>query len=66
MRGKIVRKLAAAGMSAIVAASAARAARAAVAGNYAAEFPNPWWVIGYAAVLLTAAIAVFSVKLKKN
>ena len=63
MRGKIVRKLAAAGMSAIVAASAARAA---VAGNYAAVFPNPWWVIGYAAVLLTAAIAVFSVKLKKN
>ena len=63
MRGKIVRKLAAAGMSAIVAASAARAA---VAGNYAAAFPNPWWVIGYAAVLLTAAIAVFSVKLKKN
>ncbi len=45
---------------------AVSAARAAVAGNYAAVFPDLWWVIGYAAVLLTAAIAVFSIKLKKN
>lgn len=44
---------------------AVSAARAAVAGDYAAVFPDLWWVIGYAVVLLTAAIAVFSIKLKK-
>lgn len=45
---------------------AVNAARAAVAGNYAAVFPDLWWVIGYAVILLLAAITVFSVKLKKN
>ena len=45
---------------------AVNAARAAVAGDYAAIFPDLWWVIGYAVVLLSAAVAVFSVKLKKN
>lgn len=45
---------------------AVSAARAAVAGNYAAVFPDLWWVIGYAVVLLAAAVTVFAVKLKKN
>lgn len=45
---------------------AVSAARAAVAGDYAAVMPDLCWVIGYAAVLLAAAVAVFSVKLKKN
>lgn len=45
---------------------AVAAARAAVAGDYAAIFPDLWWVIGYAVVLLVAAISVFAFKLKKN
>lgn len=45
---------------------AVKAAQAAVAGNYGAIFPDLWWVIGYAVVLTVAAVAVFSVKLKKN
>ena len=47
-------------------AHAVKAAQAAVAGNYAAIFPDLWWVIGYAVVLLAVAIGVFSAKLKKN
>lgn len=47
-------------------AHAVNAARAAVAGDYAAIFPDLWWVIGYAVVLTCAAVAVFSAKLKKN
>lgn len=45
---------------------AVNAGRAAVSGNYAAVFPDLWWVIGYAIVLLTVAIIVFSAKLRKN
>ena len=45
---------------------AVNAARAAVAGDFAATFPDLWWVIGYAVVLLTAAVTVFAVKLKKD
>lgn len=45
---------------------AVAAARAAVAGDFAAIMPDLWWVIGYAVVLLTAAVAIFAVKLKKN
>lgn len=44
---------------------AVNAARAASAGDYAAIFPDLWWVIGYAAVLLIAAVSVFSHKIKK-
>ena len=44
---------------------AVAAVRAAAAGDYAAIMPDLWWVIGYAVVLLTAAIGVFSAKLKK-
>ena len=45
---------------------AVSAARFAAAGDYAAILPELWWVIGYAVVLLAAAIIVFSLKLKKN
>ncbi len=45
---------------------AVNAARAAAAGNYGAIFPDLWWVIGYAVVILAAAVTVFSIKLKKN
>ena len=45
---------------------AVAAARAAASGDFGAIFPDLWWVIGYAAVCLAAAITVFSVKLKKN
>ena len=45
---------------------AVNAARSAVAGDFAAIFPDLWWVIGYAVVLLTAAVTVFAVKLKKD
>ena len=45
---------------------AVNAARAAVAGDFGAIFPDLWWVIGYAVVLLTAAIIIFSAKIKKN
>ena len=47
-------------------AHAVNAARAAVAGDFGAIFPDLWWVIGYAVVLLTAAIIIFSTKIKKN
>ena len=47
-------------------AHAVSAARAAAAGDWSAIFPDLWWVIGYAVVLLCAAIAVFTAKLKKN
>ena len=45
---------------------AVKAAQAAAAGDFAAIFPDLWWVIGYAVVLTVAAVAVFSAKLKKN
>ena len=45
---------------------AVNAARAAVAGDFAAIFPDLWWVIGYAVALLAAAVTVFAMKLKKN
>lgn len=45
---------------------AVKAAQAAAAGDFAAIFPDLWWVIGYAVVLTCAAVAVFSAKLKKN
>ena len=45
---------------------AVAAAQAAAAGDYVAIMPDLWWVIGYAVVLLIAAVAVFDIKLKKN
>lgn len=45
---------------------AVNAARAAAAGDYGAIFPDLWWVIGYAVVLLAAAVTVFAVRIRKN
>lgn len=39
------------------------AARAAIAGDYAAIFPHLWWVIGYAAVMMVLAVIAFSRKI---
>jgi len=47
-------------------AHAVDAARAALAGDYGSIFPHIWWVIGYAAVILAIAIAVFSHKMKSD
>ena len=44
-------------------APAVDAARSALAGDYAAMFPNLWWVIGYAVVTLGLAIVVFRRKM---
>lgn len=45
---------------------AVNAARFAAAGEFGSIFPDLWWVIGYAVVLLAAAVTVFAVRLKKN
>ena len=45
---------------------AVNAARAAAAGNYADIMPELWWVIAYALATTAAAIAVFSIKLRKS
>ena len=45
---------------------AVNAARAAAAGNYADVMPELWWVIVYALATTAAAIAVFSIKLRKS
>ena len=45
---------------------AVNAARAAAAGNYADIMPELWWVIAYALAITAAAIAVFSIKLRKS
>lgn len=42
---------------------AVNAARAAVAGDFTAIFPDLWWVIGYAAVVCAAAVLVFKRKM---
>jgi ABC-2 type transport system permease protein len=44
-------------------APAVDAGRAAMAGNYGAIFPSLWWVIGYALVIFTLAVVVFSRKM---
>lgn len=41
---------------------AVNAARAALSGNYSSVFPDLWWVIGYAAVIMMIAILVFTRK----
>ena len=45
---------------------AVNAARAAAAGSYADVMPELWWVIAYALATTAAAIAVFSIKLRKS
>jgi ABC-2 type transport system permease protein len=45
---------------------AVEAGRAALAGNYAAIFPDLWWVIIYSGVILLAAILVFTSKMRSD
>ena len=40
--------------------------RAVIAGNYGDIFPHLWWVLGYAALLLAAAVWVFLRQMKKQ
>ena len=40
--------------------------RAALAGDFAGIFPHLWWVLGYAALALTAAILLFLRQMKKQ
>ena len=40
--------------------------RAIIAGDFGGIFPNIWWVLGYAAVLLTAAVLLFLRQMKKQ
>ncbi len=40
--------------------------RAALRGDYVGLFPHLWWVLGYGAVLLTAAILLFLRQMKKQ
>ena len=40
--------------------------RAAIAGNYTDIFPHLWWVLGYAIVILTAAVFLFLRQMKKQ
>lgn len=40
------------------------AARAAINGNYASIFPDLWWVIGYAVVIMIFGIWVFRMRMK--
>ncbi len=47
-------------------AHAVDAGRAAVAGEYAKIMPHLWWVIGYAAVVLTVAILIFRKKMHRD
>lgn len=45
---------------------AVEAGRAALSGNYSAIFPDLWWVIGYAAVIMATAILVFTRKMNSD
>ena len=40
--------------------------RAVLSGNYAHVFPHIWWVLGYTAVLLTAAVLMFLRQMKRQ
>jgi ABC-2 type transport system permease protein len=40
--------------------------RAVLAGNVAGIFPHLWWVLGYAAVLLVAAVLLFLRQMRKQ
>ena len=40
--------------------------RAVIAGDYAGIFPHLWWVLGYALVILTAAVLLFLRQMKKQ
>ena len=40
--------------------------RAVIAGNYGGLFPHLWWVLGYATVCLSAAVALFLRQMKRQ
>ena len=40
--------------------------RAIIAGNYSGIFPHLWWVLGYALVILTAAVLLFLRQMKRQ
>lgn len=40
--------------------------RAALAGNFAAIFPHVWWVLGYAVVIMIAAVFLFLRQMKQQ
>ena len=40
--------------------------RAAIAGDYSGIFPHLWWVLGYAIVILVAAVLLFLRQMKKQ
>lgn len=42
------------------------AAKASMAGNYSAVFPDLWWVIGYAAVIMAVAVFAFYKKMNSD
>jgi ABC-2 type transport system permease protein len=37
-----------------------------LSGNFAGIFPHVWWVLGYSAVILTAAVLLFLRQMKKQ
>lgn len=45
---------------------AVNAGRAALAGDYAGIFPDLWWVIGYAVVIMTIAVIIFTKKMNSD
>ncbi len=45
---------------------AVKAGRSALSGNYSSIFPDLWWVIGYAAVIMAIAILVFTRKMNSD
>jgi ABC-2 type transport system permease protein len=47
-------------------AHAVDASRAALAGDYASIFPHLWWVLGYAAATMAAAVLVFRRKMNSD
>jgi len=40
--------------------------RAVLAGNFAGIFPHLWWVLGYAAAALIAAVLLFLRQMKRQ
>ncbi len=45
---------------------AVKAGRAALSGNYSSIFPDLWWVIGYAVVIMAIAILIFMKKMNSD
>lgn len=45
---------------------AVNAGRAALSGNYSAILPDLWWVVGYAVLIMSVAILVFTTKMNSD